>query len=74
MLEKIRDVLTEYIDVPRESIKPESRFLGDLSMNSLDTMDMIAQFEDEYDVIIPSEDLSDIHTVQDLMDYLNDIM
>lgn len=74
MLEKIRDVMLEYIDVPRESITPETRFLSDLSMNSLVIIDMIGQVEEEFDVVIATEDLSDIFTVQELMDYLEDIM
>ena len=74
MLEKIRDVMLEYIDVPRESITPETRFFSDLSMNSLVIIDMIGQVEEEFDVVIATEDLSDIFTVQELMDYLEDIM
>ncbi len=73
MLEKIRDVLVEYIDGPRESITPETRFLADLSMNSLVIMDMVGQIEDEFDVVIATEDLNEIFTVQDLIDYMNDL-
>lgn len=74
MLETIRDIMLEYIEVPRESITPETRFLADLSMNSLDIMDMVGKLEDELDVTIATEDLNEIFTVQDLIDYLNDIM
>lgn len=74
MLEKIREVMLEYIDVPRDSITPETRFLADLAMNSLDIMDMVGRLEDEFDVVISTEDLNEIFTVQDLIDYLNDIM
>ena len=74
MLEKIRDIMLDYIEVPRESITPETRFLTDLSMNSLTIVDMIAQLEDELEVVIESEDLNEIVTVQDLLDYLEEIM
>lgn len=74
MLEKIRDVMLEYIEVPRESITPETRFLADLQMNSLDIMDMVGQLEDEFDVVIATEDLNEIFTVQDLINYLDEIM
>ena len=74
MFEKIREVMLEYIDVPCESITPETRFLADLAMNSLDIMDMVGRLEDEFDVVISTEDLNEIFTVQDLIDYLNDIM
>lgn len=74
MLEKIRDIMLDYIEVPRESITPETRFLADLSMNSLTIVDMVAQLEDELEVVIESEDLNKIVTVQDLLDYLEEIM
>lgn len=74
MLEKIRDIMLDYIEVPRESITPETRFLTDLSMNSLTIVDMVAQLEDELEVVIESEDLNKIVTVQDLLDYLEEIM
>lgn len=74
MLEKIRDVMLEYIEVSRESITPETRFLADLSMNSLDIMDMVGQLEDEFAVVIATEDLNEIFTVQDLIDYLEELI
>lgn len=74
MFEKIRDIMLEYNDVPRETITPDTRFLADLSMNSLDIMDMIGQMEDKFDVTIATEDLNTIFTVQDLMNYLENII
>lgn len=74
MLEKIRDIMLEYNNVPRETITPETRFLADLAMNSLDIMDMVGQMEDEFDVTIETEDLNTIFTVRDLMDYLEKII
>ena len=74
MFDKIADIMLEYNDVPRESITPETRFLADLHMNSLNIMDMVGQMEEEFDVVIATEDLNDIFTVQDLEDYLNDLV
>lgn len=74
MFEKIREIMLEYNDVPEESITPQTRFLADLAMNSLDIMDMVGRIEDEFDVSIETEDLNKIFTVQDLMDYLENIM
>ena len=70
MFEKVVDIMLDYNDVPRASITPETRFLADLHMNSLDIMDMVGQMEDEFDVEIATEDLNDIFTVQDLVEYL----
>ena len=70
MFDKIRDVILEYVDMPKESITPETTFLADMHMNSLDIMTMIGQLEDEYDITIETEDLSDIYTMQQLVDYI----
>ena len=74
MIEKIVDIMMDYNDVPRDSITPDTRFLADLHMNSLDIMDMVGQMEEEFGVVIATEDLNSIFTVQDLVDYLNDLV
>ena len=72
MFDKVRDIILEYVDMPKDDIKPETQFLADMAMNSLDIMTMVGQMEDEFDVTIETDDLNDIFTVQDLVDYLND--
>ena len=72
MFDKIRDVILEYVDMPKESITPDTTFLADMHMNSLDIMTMIGQLEDEYDITIETEDLSDIFTMQQLVDYIEE--
>ncbi len=72
MFDKIRDVILEYVDMPKESITPETTFLADMHMNSLDIMTMIGQLEDEYDITIETEDLNDIYTMQQLVDYIEE--
>ena len=72
MFDKIRDVILEYVDMPKESITPETTFLADMHMNSLDIMTMNGQLEDEYDITIETEDLNDIYTMQQLVDYVEE--
>ena len=72
MLEKIREIMLEYVDVPAEDITPDTKFLADLKMNSLDIMTMVGQMEEEFDLTIETEDLNDIFTVQNLIDYLEE--
>ena len=74
VFDKIVTIMQEYIDIPKESIKPESRFLGDLHLNSFDIMDMIGKVEDEFNVEIDNDALNNITTVQDLVNYLNDLV
>ena len=72
MFDKVRDIILEYVDIPKDDIKPETEFLKDMAMNSLDIMTMVGQMEDEFEVTIETEDLNDIFSVQDLVDYLNE--
>jgi acyl carrier protein len=72
MFDKIRDVILDYVDMPKESITPDTTFLADMHMNSLDIMTMIGQLEDEYDITIETEDLNDIYTMQQLVDYVEE--
>ena len=71
MFETIRDMILEYIDVKKESITPDTKFIQDLEMSSLDIMTMIGELEEKLDIEIPVEDLSDIFTIQDLINYLD---
>ena len=72
MFEQIRDVILEYVDVPKNSITPNTKFMADIHMNSLDIMTMVGELEDAYDITIETEDLSSIFTIQDLIDYINE--
>ena len=72
MFDKIRDVILEYVELPKESITPDTRFLADMHMNSLDIMTMIGELEDEYDITIETEDLNNIYTMQQLVDYIEE--
>lgn len=72
MFERIREIILEYTDIPREAITPNTQFLADIAMNSLDIMTMVGQIEDEFDITVETEDLDSIFTVQDLVDYINE--
>lgn len=72
MYEKIVNILLDYVEVPKEDITPETRFLADLKMNSLDIMTMVGEMEEIFDSTIETEDLNDIWTIQDLVDYISE--
>lgn len=71
MLEKLKELIADQLSVDAESITPESSFKEDLEADSLDLFELVMALEEEYGVEIPSEDLSEILTVQDIIDYLN---
>lgn len=73
MLEKVRNIIMNYVEVEKEDIKPESRFMEDLGFTSFDFMSMLGEIEDELDVEIDQGEAADIRTVQEAIDYLEKI-
>lgn len=73
MFEKLTDIIVNYVEVNKEDIKPESRFMEDLGFTSFDFMSMLGEIEDELDVEIVQEEAADIRTVQEAVDYLEKI-
>ena len=66
MLDKIREIVVEQLGVDAEQVTPEANFVEDLGADSLDTVELIMAFEEEFDVEIPDTDAEKIKTVQDL--------
>ena len=73
MYEKLVEVITNYVEVKKEDIKPESRFMEDLGFSSFDFMSMLGEVEEELDVEINPEEAANIRTVQEAADYLEKI-
>lgn len=74
MFEKLADIIVNYVEVKKEDIKPESRFMEDLGFTSYDFMSMLGEVEDELDVEIVQEEAADIRTVQEAVDYLETLV
>lgn len=70
MLEKMKEIIAEQLNVDVEDIKIETSFKEDLGADSLDLFELVMALEDEYEVEIPAEDLSILLTVEDVMNYL----
>lgn len=70
MFEKLVDIIVNYVEVNKEDIKPESRFMEDLGFTSFDFMSMLGEIEDELDVEIEQEKVADIRTVGEAAAYL----
>ena len=69
MLEKTIEILSKHVKEGIE-IKPESALVADLGLTSLDIVDIIVSFEDEFDMEIPDQIIPSLTTVQDIADYL----
>lgn len=70
MYEKICEILLNYVEEPEGGLTPETKFVDDLAMTSLDIMTMIGDVEDEFDIEIETRDLHGIFTLRDLEAYL----
>lgn len=72
MLDKIRNILEDYVDIQKEQITLETNLLNDLGLSSLDVVNIIVAFEDEFEIEIPDRKLSEIITVGDIVRMLHD--
>ena len=70
MLEKMKEMIADQLDVEAEDITLETRFKEDLDADSLDLFELVMALEDEYGVDIPSVDLENLTTVGAIVDYL----
>jgi acyl carrier protein len=70
VLEKVKEILVEELDVEVENIKLESKIKDDLGADSLDLFELISKIEDELDVTIEEDDYSKLVTVKDIVDYI----
>ncbi len=70
MFDKLAEIITNYVEVKKEDIRPESRFMEDLGFSSFDFMSMLGEIEEELDVEINQEEAANIRTVQEAADYL----
>ena len=72
MLEKIKDLLVEKLDIDATLVTEEASFSETLGIDSLDLFDLVMSFEEEFGIEIPAEDLEQIKTVGEMVKYLND--
>lgn len=70
MLEKIKEMVAEQLNVEAADITAETSFKEDLGADSLDLFELVTNLEDEYEIEIPSEELEKLTTVGAVADYL----
>ncbi len=67
---KIIKIVSDQLNVDESEINPDSSFVDDLGADSLDTVELVMAFEEEFDVEIPDEDAEGIQSVQNAIDYI----
>lgn len=70
MIDKMRELITNYVDVSPAEISEDSKFIDDLGFNSYDFMSFLGEIEDEFDIEIDEREALKIHTVGESIKYI----
>ncbi len=73
MFDKLVGIICNYVEVEPGQVRPESKFIEDLGFTSFDFMSMLGELEDELDVEVDQQEVVNIRTVQEAVDYLKKI-
>ncbi len=68
--QKVSDLIVDQLGVDADSVTPDAYFIDDLGADSLDTVELVMAFEEEFDIEIPDEDAEKLETVNDAIGYL----
>ena len=70
MIDKMRELITNYVDVSPAEISEDSKFIDDLGFNSYDFMSFLGEIEDEFDIEVDESDALKTHTVGEAIKYI----
>ena len=70
VLDRVKKVVVEQLSVDESIVTPEASFTADLGADSLDTVELVMAFEEEFGCEIPDEEAEKIATVQDAVNYI----
>lgn len=70
MLEKLKEIMVQYVDVDPETITPDARLIEDLGFNSFDFMSLLGELEETFEITVDEGEIADIHTVGEVIEYI----
>ena len=70
--ERVKKIICEQLGVEEDEVSPEAKFIEDLGADSLDTVELVMAFEEEFGIEIPDEDAEKIATVGDAVSYIKE--
>ena len=73
MLEKLKDMICEYVEVDKNAVTENSRFVEDLGFTSYDFMSMVWELEDEFDIEVEERQVAEIRTVGEAVHYIESL-
>ena len=69
---KVKDIIVEQLSVNAEDVNPDAKFVEDLGADSLDLVELVMAFEEEFDLDIPDEDVEKMSTVGDAIEFIKE--
>lgn len=73
MLEELKEIICQYVDVSPEQITEDARFIEDLGFNSYDFMSMVGEIEEFFDIEVEEREVVNVKTVQDAIEYIRSL-
>ena len=73
LLKKIVTIVVDKLDVEEDKVTVDAQFIDDLGADSLDTVELIMEIEEQFEIDIPDEDAEKIQSVKDALDYIKRI-
>jgi len=70
VMDRVKELVVEQLGVDAEEVTEEATFIDDLGADSLDIVELVMAFEEEFDLEIPDEDAEKIRTVGDAVEYI----
>ena len=68
--EKVTSIIVDQLGVDKEKVKPEAEFIKDLGADSMDIVELVMAFEDNFSIQVPDQEEENIRTVQSAIDYI----
>lgn len=72
VFERVKQIVIDQLDVDEDKIVPEASFIDDLGADSLDTVELVMKFEEEFGVEIPDDIAEKITTIKDAIDHIKE--
>ncbi|MDE7233889.1 MAG: acyl carrier protein [Ruminiclostridium sp.] len=70
MFEELKEMICNYVEADPETITPDMKFVDDLGFNSFDFMSFLGEVEEKYGIQVREEELVDLSTIKDAIDYI----